>query len=70
MPIYEYKCRNCNKVFERFSILGKKNITQMCPHCNGVGDKIISISNFNMQHWREKLKKELDYALTPESDME
>ena len=70
MPIYEYKCRNCNKVFEEFSILMGKNITPTCPFCGGIGDKIMSISNFNMQHWREKLKRELDYALTPEPDVE
>lgn len=34
MPIYEYKCNNCNKKFEYFhkSIKSEEHVT--CPQCN------------------------------------
>lgn len=45
MPVYEYKCNQCGKVFDRyFSKIEDSFITQKCPkhECNGTGEKIYS----------------------------
>jgi putative FmdB family regulatory protein len=34
MPIYEYKCSNCNEVFEEFQTIGGSNENLICPKCN------------------------------------
>ncbi|MEW6026609.1 MAG: zinc ribbon domain-containing protein [Planctomycetota bacterium] len=35
MPIYEYQCRKCEKVFEAL-IRSDKDVTALCcPHCQG-----------------------------------
>lgn len=32
MPIFEYTCRKCGKVFEKL-ILGKSSVELVCPEC-------------------------------------
>jgi putative FmdB family regulatory protein len=40
MPIYEYRCRNCNATFE---ILVRAGTAVTCPHCGSSSlDKLIS----------------------------
>ena len=34
MPIYEYKCKNCGEIFEKFQSLGASNDNISCPKCN------------------------------------
>ena len=43
MPIYEYRCRRCGKVFEKFQKIDEGGESLKCPHC-GVGkpEKILS----------------------------
>jgi len=33
MPIYEYKCKNCNTVFEKFQSIGSNSENLVCPEC-------------------------------------
>jgi len=33
MPIYEYRCRKCEKVFERFQKVGQGGEKLVCPYC-------------------------------------
>jgi len=33
MPIYEYRCRKCEKVFERFQKVGEGGEKLVCPYC-------------------------------------
>lgn len=42
MPIYEYKCCECEKVFERLELKAVEIPTSPCPLCGGVGEKLIS----------------------------
>ncbi len=43
MPIYEYRCRNCGKVFE---ILVRRNDVPVCPQCNSRDlKKLLSMFN-------------------------
>jgi putative FmdB family regulatory protein len=40
MPIYEYRCRNCNATFE---MLVRAGTTVICPHCGSSSlDKLLS----------------------------
>ena len=45
MPIYEYCCKKCNQVFEEW--LKEFDVSTMpCPHCNGEGERMISMPSF------------------------
>ncbi len=33
MPIYEYKCENCNQVFSLLQRMGANEKDTKCPHC-------------------------------------
>ena len=35
MPIYEYKCEKCGKVFERLAFASDENDSVECPECGG-----------------------------------
>lgn len=49
MPIYEYKCEDCSKVFEVFLGIKDKPIRQ-CIHCNGKNiRKLISNCSFQLK---------------------
>ncbi|MBN1582128.1 MAG: zinc ribbon domain-containing protein [Anaerolineae bacterium] len=41
MPIYEYRCRNCNMAFE---LLVRDSSVTACPHCGSLSlDKLLSV---------------------------
>lgn len=45
MPIYEYRCANCNRVFEEW--LKEFDVeTYPCPYCAGEGKRMISQTSF------------------------
>lgn len=48
MPIYEYKCKKCDKVFE---VLQKINSDPLkkCIYCDGEVEKLISLSSFQLK---------------------
>ena len=48
MPIYEYKCKKCNKKFEVFQGI-EDNEVQNCKFCEGPVDKLISLSSFHLK---------------------
>lgn len=48
MPVYEYECKDCEKVFEiqqRISDDPLKN----CPECQGEVKKLMSMSSFQLK---------------------
>ncbi len=45
MPIYEYQCDRCKKVFEIFHRIDE-DCKISCPKCLGAARKLISASNF------------------------
>jgi len=55
MPIYEYKCRKCNRITSQITSELLKPTIQ-CPHCREVADRIMSTSNF-ICHVEELIKK-------------
>lgn len=49
MPIYEYKCKTCAKLY---SILTKvvKPYSSRCPECDGEGEKLVSVPGYRRDH--------------------
>ena len=45
MPIYEYECTSCDKVFEVRQRISDEPL-QNCPDCRGKVKKIVSASSF------------------------
>ncbi|MEI7450100.1 MAG: zinc ribbon domain-containing protein [Desulfomonile sp.] len=43
MPIYEYKCCNCDDSFEKL-VFGRDEV--VCPSCGGPVEKMMSCCNF------------------------
>lgn len=34
MPIYEYECNKCTKIFETITFAGDRDDNPKCPHCD------------------------------------
>ncbi len=45
MPIYEYRCEECGKIFEKIQ-KGFDERTEPCPTCGGQAGRIISNTSF------------------------
>lgn len=52
MPIYEYKCKKCYKVTEKFFKMNKEPDWIICE-CNYVSNKILSSGIFNIKGYSE-----------------
>jgi putative FmdB family regulatory protein len=48
MPIYEYRCQDCNYEFERMQKFSDPPLED-CPSCNGEVHKLISRSTFHLK---------------------
>lgn len=48
MPMYEYRCAECNHQFELRQKFSDPPATE-CPQCNGKVDKMISQSAFSLK---------------------
>ena len=46
MPIYEYRCRKCGEVFERFMKVNERGDSLTCPYCGETKPKKI-LSSFS-----------------------
>jgi len=45
--IYEYQCKECNNIFERWSKqIRDMDWTEFCPKCGSMGNRILSSSTF------------------------
>ena len=43
MPIYEYRCRKCGKIFEKIQKVNEGGESLRCPYCGGQKpEKVIS----------------------------
>ena len=51
MPIYEYKCEDCENVFEDFSAVDKRNEPEKepCPSCKGKVHIKVSLGSFHQK---------------------
>lgn len=48
MPVYEYECQSCSKVFEIQQKIADKPLTT-CPECAGEVKKLMSMSSFQLK---------------------
>jgi putative FmdB family regulatory protein len=48
MPVYEYECQECNKVFEVQQKIADKPLSD-CPECQGPVKKLMSMSSFQLK---------------------
>lgn len=50
MPIYEYKCNNCNYIIEKLQKHQKDTLIEKCPNCQSCSfKKIMSLSSFKLK---------------------
>ena len=50
MPIYEFKCRNCGAIIEKFFTNYKNDILLICSVCKKKDfDKCVSLSSFHLK---------------------
>ncbi|MBD3170740.1 MAG: zinc ribbon domain-containing protein [candidate division Zixibacteria bacterium] len=42
MPIYEFKCTNCGKVFDELRGLSKRDEEAICPDCKAKAERMVS----------------------------
>jgi len=47
MPIYEFECCSCRKIFEKFCGMGQS--TTECIKCGNISKRIMSISHFQLK---------------------
>ena len=48
MPIYEYQCAECNKIFEAFQKINDNPLTE-CKFCKGKVEQVISKTSFQLK---------------------
>jgi len=48
MPVYEYECDSCGKVFEVQQRMADAPLTD-CPECDGTVKKVMSMSSFQLK---------------------
>lgn len=48
MPLYEYKCNECDKTFEVLQRINEEPMKE-CLYCHGSVDKLISTSSFQLK---------------------
>ncbi len=48
MPVYEYECTDCRKVFEIQQKMADAPLTA-CPECEGAVKKLMSMSSFQLK---------------------
>lgn len=48
MPIYEYQCQGCSKVFEEMVLPGKPE-PRVCPVCGAEISRVISAPSFHLK---------------------
>jgi len=62
MPIYEYKCQDCNNIIEEFQHISDKPLS-VCPKCSGGLKRLISWNSVNViygaqEHYEKEIKPE------------
>ena len=49
MPIYEFRCTECDEVSEEMLSFKDKRKTIKCPICNSKSEKIMSLGSFHLK---------------------
>lgn len=54
MPIYEFECKNCKKITQKYLPINSKIKICECKHCGSRAKKILSSVIFNIRGYSEK----------------
>ena len=74
MPIYEYQCPKCRKVFEEFVSMADGHSQEPCPECGTTSPRLISHTSFVLKGggwyvtdygYRKGVKEEADAPAAP-----
>ena len=51
MPIFEFQCTECDAISEEIVSfkIADKLLTIICPFCNGISNRMISLSSFHLK---------------------
>lgn len=49
MPIYEYHCTQCDKVFEEWHRHIDDDLSHACPDCQGTAERMVSNTSFMLK---------------------
>ncbi|MDO5537771.1 MAG: zinc ribbon domain-containing protein [Desulfovibrionaceae bacterium] len=49
MPIYEYRCPKCEKIFEEWSHITEDHPQEPCPDCGTLSPRIMSSTSFVLE---------------------
>ena len=49
MPIYEYRCGNCHKIFEEWRRHIDEDVRCPCPECKNIAERIVSNTTFMLK---------------------
>lgn len=61
MPIYEFRCKKCNVIFERLCFPGTKQDFIPCPVCKGRTERVMStFSAAPSNYGKERLQRACD----------
>jgi putative FmdB family regulatory protein len=45
MPLYEYKCKSCGKIFEKLESFNTESVRK-CPECGSPAKRLLSLGSF------------------------
>lgn len=49
MPIYEFRCTQCHRVFEKIFTSSEEQVDLVCPECGAdTVDRVVSVTNYAM----------------------
>lgn len=60
MPIYEYKCESCEKIFEELRKIKERNSLAICPSCGAKAELIPSKASILSDNSSENMDTALD----------
>ncbi len=64
MPLYEYHCEKCDKVFEALRPLRESDASTPCPDCSSDADRILTTS-FSAMSWGKGYPQRVPFHQRP-----
>ncbi len=69
MPLYEYHCEKCDKVFEALRPLRESDAPTPCPDCGSDADRILPTS-FSARSWGKGYPQRVPFHQRPVRNVE
>ena len=57
MPLYEYRCKPCDRPIDLFRNMGKADAPAACPVCGKAGERVLSAPSLKADgtySWRDR----------------